>query len=221
MPITYIGVGFDGLMDGGRVRDYRWDSAGVGTPTDVSSKLVFTLYDGAKQPLCTAQYDASSAVRVTTPWPSNTGARINEAYTIDLSQGVSDCNRIQPGVLGTTFTDIRQALEAFEWDFGFGEIGATAEPLSQAYGAEWDTVNGQTWGFFVKRTIDAEALEVSAGFAYHLEDCATLDPTLTPLQYRPGPLKSGVYSPVPVLLFDAVPPEPTTTTSTTTTGTLP
>jgi len=228
-----IAVSFDGLLVDEDVHDYGWDAKGLGSPTPTSSSLTFTAYDADQQPLCTVRYDASraSSVPVNTVTVANAG-RVFAAFEIDLANGITDCNRLDSPIF-EGYPTLNQALESTPWLFALGEMGASAGPLSQAYGNDWDTVEGQMYGLYAQRMIsdnvdrcpgaddvyvDVEvgAVEVGAGFLYQTESCGVLHPDLVPLGYRPGnPMKSGVYSTSPVLPFEAVlpacpPPETTT-----------
>lgn len=224
LQVKSIGVSFDGILFDGEVKDYAYDAKGTGAPLPQSSSLTFTAYDADDQALCTVRYDASRATSIeANSVRTANAARIFNAYEIDLANGISDCNRLDAPVF-EGYPRLAMALEATDWIFAFGEMGDSAGPLSQAYGNDWDTVEGQMYGLYIQRVltnsdrcpdadevyvdVEAGAVEVGAGFLYQTSACGVLNPDLVPLRYRPGaPMKGGVYRTSPVLPFDAVLPQ--------------
>ena len=200
IDVQYVGMGFEGLLDLGDVRDYRSDSNGDGTAEGVSSQLVFTFYDDAFAELCEVRYDASNATREPQVWSTDSRAVIFEAYTMKPSRGVSTCSAVDEAVFGSR--DIRAVLESITWGFGFGETLATEEPLAEFYGDDWDAQKANTWGFFLKLPDEEKAFEIGAGQGYRLSDCATLDPALEPVRFAPGsPMTSAVHVHNPIFLL--------------------
>lgn len=144
---VFFGLGVRAFIADPLIYDYRWDSDGDGTPEEFSSVVDIDVFEdvGLLFPVpsyvCTVTYEASTATPTSTKaWTPDTGMELWAAWDLELNDGVSDCNRVDPVDFGGS-DDIRDWLATKRWGFALGGMSQEfRNTLRTAYtdaGADW------------------------------------------------------------------------------------
>lgn len=196
MAAERVKVGFQAVIDDGRVHDFFLDDDLDGAPSLFTATIFFEILDTAGQPLCRVVYDASNATHAGAPAASGAGT-IFEAWTLGpLSGGQHDCTIIDDAIYGAK--DVRQVIQQSTWGIGIGTVADTTNALKNEF--DWAAWQGLLAGAYVMR--DDVWTEVGGVASSGLEACGTVHSGLQALpKPTQAPVPARFYSATPVVSF--------------------
>lgn len=162
---TWLGVGFVGVVEDGRIHDYSVD----GTP--YSAVVQFDFFDENLGWLCEVVYDASTATPSVASFPTRSGDPLWASFDLVLGDSASTC-----GLVGGL--DVRELyLEPVGWGVGVGPLDELTQPLADAVvesGGDWDgDWAPYTYALYVRSPLvdpGGTAVELSYASSYD-KDC--------------------------------------------------
>lgn len=165
----YLGVSMGGFLDDGVIHDGYIDGM------ESSSTMGFTFFDIDFNQVCTVEFDASNSS--STSFSTDDFGTMFEAWTITISNGVTDCQMLDSGIFGTA--SVHDFLSSIPWGVGIGpmggDLGATLEKAVISSGLDWDA----DWAPYVSKMYVSVDAKTSYAVGYNFEYASTCE-NLTP-----------------------------------------
>jgi hypothetical protein len=161
----YLGVTMSGFLDEGVIHDGYIDGI------ESSSVMGFTFIDIDFNEICTVQFDASNSA--TSSFSTDDFGTMFEAWTISISNGVTDCQMLDVGVFGTT--SVHDFLSSIPWGIGIGPMGGSLgialESTVVDSGLDWDA----EWAPYVSKMYVSVDGKTSYAIGYNFEYASTCE----------------------------------------------
>ena len=154
------------MVDSGVLRDYDY------LGSDRSARIFFNFLDAGKGFICSVEFDLSTSQTTPYTWFGQGGAELWNTYSLDLVDGVSTCNQLDP-LEFAGYTDVRDLLSAIPWGIGYGELVTnilTLQGQVAAAGEDWATEwEPYVFGAYIT-TDQLDAIEIGYAMGYE-SDC--------------------------------------------------